>query len=87
MEFSRQNISGLTVELLDPDVHLAHEPESHFAIHPNEPIVALWSAIQPQILRLIEDFPWSTLSVVRRRRNSNRFEKCYYSSGRHPGEH
>ena len=72
--FDRNNITGLSVEILDPDVYHYYDPECHFALDPKEPIVALWPRILPDILPLLDDLPRTTLSVVRRGVLPNRFD-------------
>jgi hypothetical protein len=65
-EFSKRDINGITVEIIDPELYKTFAPPSHFTIHPQDPIVSCWPILEPRILKLIDSFEWATLSLVRR---------------------
>jgi hypothetical protein len=53
IEFSKYDITGITVEILDPETLNYNDPVISFAVDPQEPIVSQWPLIRPQIIPLL----------------------------------
>jgi len=71
LEFSKHDINGLTVELIE-GFHLF--TVRNYILLPTDPIIELWEGIQPKVVNVISDFRWATLSVLRRGPSQNWFE-------------